>query len=181
MESPAHFYFVKQELKKHNISYQYLIPGEVKLNADISEARLRQLRLSLFPYGLEVEFDEKSKIILKIKELVDDYLNGNNRSPEMELMEYVDQMLSHNTKYLDSIFKEETGLNIEAYFNSLRIERAVELLVHYNLTITEIAYQLNFNNEEELLFEFNKVTGLMPEHFKNSQPKTPHARGMVVA
>jgi AraC-like DNA-binding protein len=47
-----------------------------------------------------------------------------------------------------------------------RIDKAIELLVHYNLTPIEIAYQLNYESAEEFENQFRIRVGYSPENFK---------------
>jgi AraC-like DNA-binding protein len=47
-----------------------------------------------------------------------------------------------------------------------KISKAIELLVHYNLTPVEISYQLDFNSLEEFTNQFKIIAGLTPEQFK---------------
>jgi len=47
-----------------------------------------------------------------------------------------------------------------------RIDRAIELLIHYNLTLIEVAYQLNYNSVEEFVNQFREWVGYSPEDFK---------------
>lgn len=47
-----------------------------------------------------------------------------------------------------------------------RIDKAIELLVHYNLTLLEIAYQLNYRSVEEFKNQFKNWVGHSPEDFK---------------
>jgi AraC-like DNA-binding protein len=53
-----------------------------------------------------------------------------------------------------------------------KIDRAIKLLTHYNLTPIEIAYQLNYNSLEEFTLRFKSVTGLTPESYKRRKFKT---------
>lgn len=47
-----------------------------------------------------------------------------------------------------------------------RIDKAIELMVHYNLTLLEIAYQLNYRSVDEFKNQFKNWVGLSPEDFK---------------
>ena len=47
-----------------------------------------------------------------------------------------------------------------------RIDKAIELLVHYNLTLLEIAYQLNYRSVDEFKNHFINWVGHSPEDFK---------------
>ena len=58
------------------------------------------------------------------------------------------------------------------------IKNAIKLLMLYNLTSTEISYQLNFSCEEEFVSQFKLITGLTPDDFK--QLKTQNVKGNVL-
>jgi len=47
-----------------------------------------------------------------------------------------------------------------------RIDKAIELLIHYNLTLIEIAYQLNYRSVKEFENNFRSWVGYSPEDFK---------------
>jgi AraC-like DNA-binding protein len=49
---------------------------------------------------------------------------------------------------------------------SKRIDRAIELLIHYNLTMIEVAYQLNYGSVDEFENQFRDWVGYSPEEFK---------------
>jgi AraC-like DNA-binding protein len=47
-----------------------------------------------------------------------------------------------------------------------RIDRAIELLVYYNLTLIEITYQLNYGSVDEFENQFRNWLGYSPEEYK---------------
>jgi AraC-like DNA-binding protein len=49
---------------------------------------------------------------------------------------------------------------------SKRIDRAIELLFHYNLTVIEVAYQLDYGSVEEFENQFRDWVGYSPKDFK---------------
>lgn len=49
---------------------------------------------------------------------------------------------------------------------SKRIDKAIELLIHYNLTMIEVAYQLNYGSVDEFETQFRNWVGYSPEDFK---------------
>lgn len=48
-----------------------------------------------------------------------------------------------------------------------KIERVKELLVYDELTLSEIAFKLNYSSVAYLSSQLKKITGLTPSHFKN--------------
>ena len=48
-----------------------------------------------------------------------------------------------------------------------KIEKVKELLVYNELTLSEIAFQLQYSSVAHLSNQFKSVTGLTPSYFKN--------------
>jgi AraC-like DNA-binding protein len=63
-------------------------------------------------------------------------------------------------------FKNHTNTTPVKYFFTLKINNAIQQLTNSNRTITEIAYDLNF--EDPLYFSrvFKKITGFSPSCYK---------------
>lgn len=59
-----------------------------------------------------------------------------------------------------------TGYTIEKYFIAQKVERIKELLVYDELSLTEIADQLNYSSVAHLSAQFKKITGLTPTYYK---------------
>lgn len=57
-------------------------------------------------------------------------------------------------------------MTIEHYFIAQKIERAKELLIYNEHSLSEIAYQLNYSSVAHLSKQFKKVTGLTSTSFK---------------
>jgi AraC-like DNA-binding protein len=78
--------------------------------------------------------------------------------------------LRHYT-YLSNLFSEVKGTTIEQYTQSHKIEKVKELLVYDELSLTKIAWKLNYSSVSHLSNQFKKRTGLTISHFKNLKPK----------
>jgi AraC-like DNA-binding protein len=74
--------------------------------------------------------------------------------------------LNHDYSYLSNLFSEVEGTTIEKYFIAQKIEKVKELLVYDELSLSEIAYRLNYSSVAYLSNQFKRVTGLTPGHFK---------------
>jgi AraC-like DNA-binding protein len=64
------------------------------------------------------------------------------------------------------LFSAIEGRTIENYFIEQRIEKAKELLVYDQLSLSEIAFQLEYSSVAHLSTQFKKITGLTPTYFK---------------
>lgn len=73
--------------------------------------------------------------------------------------------------YLSKIFKAETGIYIKDYINEIRIEKAKELLIHSNSSISDIACETGFENFSYFSTVFKKATGESPYTFRKTRKK----------
>ncbi len=65
------------------------------------------------------------------------------------------------------LFKEFTGLSPAVYQQDLRLQRAKELLSTTDMSIKEIAYQLNFESPDYFSAKFKSKTGKRPSEIRN--------------
>ena len=91
--------------------------------------------------------------------------------PVINFSHFLSEKLNYEYNYLSNLFSEVKGTTIEHYIISHKIERAKELLVYNELTLTEIAYKLHYSSVAHLSNQFKKVTGLTPSFFKKMKHK----------
>lgn len=157
---------VENTLKQLNIDYEKVLLGEVILNKKISEAEKNKIRESLELLGFELIEDKSSRIIENIKAIIIDLIQNKNSELQTNLSDLLSSELKHDYSYLSNLFSVVEGITIEKYFIAQRIEKVKELLVYDELSLTEIAYKLNYSSVSYLSSQFKKVTGLTPGHFK---------------
>ena len=78
--------------------------------------------------------------------------------------------LEINYTYLANIFSEVKGITIQHFIILNKIERAKELLLYNELSLTEISYKLNYSSVTSPVCTVQKITGLTPT-FLNDLPK----------
>ena len=159
---------VEDVLRKTNINFEKVIVGEIYLKDKISNEQNYLLSSMLAEIGLELIDNKMSSTIEKIKQLVIKKARNevNEEEKKLNLSNYLSQNLYHEYTYLSSIFSSVEGRTIENYFIQQRIEKVKELLVYDELSLSEIAYRLNYSSVAYLSNQFKKVTGLSPSHFK---------------
>ena len=64
------------------------------------------------------------------------------------------------------LFREHLDTSPISYLNSIRVHAAIELLANPNLSIQEIAEQLNFHSEYYFRKTFRKITGDLPSKLR---------------
>ena len=68
----------------------------------------------------------------------------------------------------------QTGLTFTAYVNGLRINRACTLLTTTDKLVTEICYEVGFNNLSNFNKRFQTVTGTAPRDYRNRHRENDH-------
>ncbi len=142
--------------------------GEVELMENIlSKKELNTISSSLIQFNFELIEDKRKHLIKRIKIYIADIINNLNEPIKIKLPQFLSFKLKHNFEYLNILFTEITGISIELYFMIQKIEKVKELIVYKELTISEIAYKLNFSNVSQLNTKFKKATGLTPNHYES--------------
>ncbi len=157
---------VQNELDKLSLNVKNIKIGEVTLNTELTAEEKNKLDNALIPLGFEIIDDKKSRIIEKIKNIIIDLVHHHDNEIKSNLSDLLSAELHHDYNYLSNLFSEVEGTTIEKYFIAQKIEKVKELLVYDELSLSEIAFRLNYSSVAYLSNQFKKVTGLTPSHFK---------------
>ena len=107
--------------------------------------------------------------------------NTQNLSPTVKkAMHYMSEHFSENitlhdisnlvgvsVQYFSKIFKEEVGCNYVDWLNSLRINRAKELMESTQMTIKEVGFQVGYNDPNYFSRIFKRYEGIAPTEYVN--------------
>jgi len=162
---------VRSELEKMNLHFTVVELGEVEVTEELSSKQQEELKTSLLKSGLELLEDKKSMLIERIKNIVVEMIHYSDEPPLLNFSTYLSEKLSYDYNYLSNLFSEVKGTTIEHFIISHKIEKAKELLIYNELTLTEIAEKLHYSNVAHLSNQFKKVTGLTPTFFKKMKHK----------
>ncbi len=162
---------VKSILENLHIRFITVELGEVDVDNELTPAERSDLKAALLKYGLELLEDKKSILIEKIKNIVVEMIHYNEEPPVFNFSSFLSEKLNYDYNYLSNLFSEVKGTTIEHFIISHKIERAKELLMYNELTLTEIAEKLHYSNVAHLSNQFKKVTGLTPTFFKKMKNK----------
>jgi len=164
---------VKSELDKLGLYYSKVNLGEVDIKDNVTPEQIEQLRIALLKSGLELMDDKKAILIEKIKNIIIEMIHYADEPPKINFSDYLSEKLKHEYTYLANLFSEVTGITIEHYIITHKIERVKELLLYDELNLTEISYMLNYSSVAHLSSQFKKVTGLTPTYFRKLKNKKP--------
>lgn len=164
---------VSNLLTELKVPYSSVQLGEISLLKDLSQGQINTLKNRLSELGFELLDDSRKKVIEKIKTIIIKQVHHNESNERYNLSEILSSSLHKDYSYLSNLFSEVEGITIEKYFINQKIEKAKELLVYDELSLSEIAFQLGYSSVAHLSSQFKKVTGLTPSHFKKlgSKPR----------
>lgn len=160
---------VENILKKSEIPFQKVIIGEIHLQEAVSVEQKLLLKKLLEEVGFELIDTHASGQIEKIKKFVIKKARNevDEKDQKRNLSEYLSAHMNHEYTYLSSLFSSIEGRTIEKFFIEQRIEKAKELLVYGQHTLSQIAFELEYSSVAHLSSQFKKTTGLTPSFFKS--------------
>ena len=162
---------VKEELKKLGLRYVTVDLGVVEIMENISIEQRNQLKANLLVSGLELLEDKKSILIEKIKGVIVEMIHYSSAVPKVNYSDYISEKLGYDYTYLANTFSEVKGITIQQFIIIHKIEKAKELLLYDELTLSEIAYKLHYSSVAHLSNQFKKITGLTPTFYKQLKKK----------
>jgi AraC-like DNA-binding protein len=71
-----------------------------------------------------------------------------------------------NASYLSREFKLNTGFSVVEFISFKRIWRAKEMLLYTDTQVTDIAYQVGYNNVTHFHWTFKKMMGVSPNKYR---------------
>jgi len=158
---------VKAELEGMGLKVLSVDLGEVTLDRKLTDKERLLADEILQKSGFSIIDDRKSQIIVKIKTLIVELVHQHNNELKVNLSDYLCSHLDHDYNYLSTLFSAIEGTTIEKFYIAQKIEKVKELLRYDELTLSEIAWQLNYSSVAHLSKQFKKATGLTPGFFKN--------------
>ena len=163
---------VERILHDNNIPFEQIEIGAIHM-ADIAPTHRIILENALTQIGLEIINERAQNICQQIKNILIDVLYNRKNQLNINLSEHLSDLLHLNYHYLSYLFATVEKTTIEKYFIQQKIQYVQSLLLDSNLTISQIAWELNYSSVAHLSQQFKQLTGLTPSQFRKS---LPHAR-----
>jgi len=110
-------------------------------------------------------------------------ISENTGEPILEMLSYIQQhilepknlkaeiMSKHfhiSVHYLGKYFKKQTGDTLQNYIANFKMRLVETRLLHSDMRINEITYELGFSDESHLNRAFRKYKGMNPSEFRKS-------------
>ncbi len=139
--------------------------GEFDFLENIPNDKMKELASTFSEYGIEIVENQKSVLVQKIKDTIIEMVSMDDVQ-NVKSSVYLAEKLNHSYGYLSNLFSEVTFTSIENFVILQKIELAKNLIINNQLTLTEIAYQLNYSSVAHLSTQFKNTTGITPSAFQ---------------
>lgn len=154
--------------------------GEAVVEGGMPQDKRKKIASDLKDLGFELLDDKRLQVIEKIKSTIIDLVHYRDSNSVVNLSDYIADKLHSDYSSLSRLFSEFTGMTIERYYIEQRIERVKELICYDELSLTQIALQLNYSSVAYLSSQFKSVTGMTPSQFKSLRENKRKALDKIV-
>src|SRR5690606_10848903 len=126
--------------------------GEAAFGRELSGEELRAVRAALERSGFELLDDQRQRLVERLKQLVIDMVQtgGAEKKQHENNSTYLARELGHDYSYLSNLFSVSENLTLEKYIILQKVERVKELLAYGELSLSEIAWQLDYSSVAHL-------------------------------
>jgi AraC family transcriptional regulator len=147
----------------------YVKMGEVGLRFDPQKTDFFSIEKKLSEAGFPLVSDTDSITTENAKLAAVELIFGaNNLSSLIRNSDYISDKLQMPYEKISRIFSKVTGHTLEKYLIMLKIERAKELMINNEFTLSEIAYMMGYSSVQYLSNQFKKVTGITVSEFREN-------------
>ncbi len=157
---------LQEQLEKLGIPFELNTLGEVEFQGIVTLAQQEEINKDLRKYGIELLDDQKIIFVQKIKDTIIELVNMDEKLSTAKFSDFLAQKLNYSYGHISKLFSDVTFTSIENFIILQKIERAKQLILNGNLTLTEVAWKLNYSSVQHLSNQFKKTTGITPTAFQ---------------
>ena len=155
-----------EQLRQLGVEFAFNTMGEVELLQPVDGTKMKQIEEKLREFGIEIIQDPRSIFVQRIKDVIIEMINADNKLPSAKFSDYLAQRLNHSYGHISKIFSEVTYTSIEHFIIIQKIEKVKHLITNGELTLSEMSWQLNYSSVQHLSNQFKKTTGITPTAFQ---------------
>jgi AraC-like DNA-binding protein len=119
--------------------------------------------------NISLHIAEKTHVSQNISLDILHYIHLNIYNSEKLKAENIASHFHISLNYISEYFKKHTGENLQQYIINYKLSLVEIRLMHSNMRLNEIAYELGFTDESHLTKTFKKYKGVSPSIYKKSR------------
>lgn len=158
---------VRQILTEQGLTVHAVELGRAEVSSGEGMPDWAQIDAALRQNGFELLQDRERQIVERIKNELLAYLYALEKEEIVtKPSAYLSEKIGFSYDHLSKLFSQYEHTTIEKYLIHLKIERVKELLSYDELTLSEIAYRLQYSSPQHLSRQFKQITGMTVSEFK---------------
>lgn len=99
-------------------------------------------------------------------DMVEKYIKEHFR--EQIVIQDIAKRMYTSPGYLGTVFTKKMGISIKEYLHTMRMEEAVRLMTQTDMSLSEIAYNVGYNNYNNFYHHFERFFGMTPREYKDA-------------
>jgi len=155
--------FIKDLISSAGIPCNKISAFEIQLDSTLNTDQLRAVSSYLSNFNIEINHDHSEQLAIQIRKLIIQMIQ---EQPTEKTGDYLCRHLDYSYRHLSHLFQKATYCSIESFVIFQKIEMVKKLAITENLTLTEIAFRLNYCSVSHLSRQFKQITGLTFQEFQ---------------
>ena len=156
---------IEDKLTELGYKFDIVAFGEFDFLESVPEDKITEITATFNEYGIEVVESQKSVLVQKIKDIIIEMVHR-EEPLNVKSSVYISEKLNHSYNYISNVFSDVTFTSIENFIIIQKIELTKQLIINDQLSLTEIAYRLNYSSVAHLSTQFKNTTGITPSAFQ---------------
>lgn len=164
---------VREDLENIGLKVSDIGLGFVEIEDNLDEYQYKIVQNLLQKDGFGLIENHQLAIVEQIKRLIiNEIHSGKNEKPlSQNFSDFLVKHVGHEYSYLSTLFSSIEKITIEKYIISQKIERTKELLFNGEMSLSEIAWSLEYSSVAHLSNQFKHVVGITPSEYKRQKSK----------
>lgn len=159
--------FVKENLEKIGIDVLEIRLGEATVRYDSEKISSEQINEALLELGMGLIRTKDEILIEQIKQTVNELVHEmNNVDSIVRKSEYLVEKLGKSYQTLSKVFSKIEPITLEKYIILQKIERVKELAMEDQISLSEIAWMMDYSSPHHLSNQFKLITGVSLSDYK---------------
>ena len=159
---------VRRIFRDQGIEVRSMHLGEATISFDENLESEESIAALLEAEGLELLVDKEKQLIEQIKNAIIDLVHHTTFNAMIRNSDYLVEKFGLSYQYMSSMFSKNEGLTLEKFIIRHKIEKAKELILYDELSLSEIAYMMGYSSVQYLSTQFRNVTGASVSEFKKN-------------
>jgi AraC family transcriptional regulator len=160
---------IREDLEKAGIVVEEINLGRATITYDESQVSKEDIRKVLNDTGTDLIESRDQRLVEEIKQGVYELIHQmNNVDSIVRKSEYLVGKTGLSYPYLSRIFSSFEHITLEKFIILNKIERIKELIDQEELTLSEMAYMMDYSSVQYLSNQFRQVTGMTVSEYKES-------------